>query len=497
MGLARVVFAMSRDGLLPRWLSKTTKRTTPVRLQIIGGTAVAVVAGLHRRSSMLEEMINIGTLSAFVIVSIGISCCARSAPTSALLPGAVVAVSPDPVGRALPVADAQPRAHLDALRVWLSSASRSTSPTAAATRAWALAEKAAVEGAFMTRVHRAAGLIGNAAGATSAAHRIGYVRATCHARRQARRRPRNGRCDAARRRPGWHDRLLPGRRPTLRAASANRHTVTLGRPAPPPSSILEHSPALAHAPSGSAGLFHTAILFDTQAALAASLYSVARHAPGTFTGSADHLVSQAFYFTDPEGNGVELYWDRDRSDWSWVHGQVEMDDPLPRPQPVPRRPPHRRGSRRPASALSAARASANPPLRWGMSTTARELLRRHARLRPTAAVGNPAALRCRRAAPPPHGHERLELAPEPGRACPHSASAAYDIVVPDGRRARRPGRAPRRTTASSVQDDGTHVELDDPWNNRLFVARRAPRRGVSGAFPLHIRSSARPRPPSV
>ncbi len=51
---------------------------------------------------------------------------------------------------------------------------------------------------------------------------------------------------------------------------------------------------------------------------------MARLAPGTFTGSADHLVSKAFYFTDPEGNGVELYWDRDRTQWSWVHGQIEM-----------------------------------------------------------------------------------------------------------------------------------------------------------------------------
>lgn len=36
-------------------------------------------------------------------------------------------------------------------------------------------------------------------------------------------------------------------------------------------------------------------------------------------------MSRAFYFNDPEGNGVELYWDRDRTEWSWVHGQVEMD----------------------------------------------------------------------------------------------------------------------------------------------------------------------------
>ncbi|QAY70149.1 VOC family protein [Xylanimonas protaetiae] len=88
--------------------------------------------------------------------------------------------------------------------------------------------------------------------------------------------------------------------------------------------VLEHAPGLRHASPGEAGLFHTAILFDTQAALAAAVASVATRAPGTFTGSADHLVSQAFYFTDPEGNGVELYWDRDRSLWSWTHGQVEM-----------------------------------------------------------------------------------------------------------------------------------------------------------------------------
>lgn len=89
--------------------------------------------------------------------------------------------------------------------------------------------------------------------------------------------------------------------------------------------ILEHAPELRRASPRDAGLFHTAIVFNTESALAAAVASVARHAPGTFTGSADHLVSKAFYFTDPEGNGVELYWDRDRTAWSWTHGQVEMD----------------------------------------------------------------------------------------------------------------------------------------------------------------------------
>ena len=89
--------------------------------------------------------------------------------------------------------------------------------------------------------------------------------------------------------------------------------------------ILEHKPEMRHAGPREAGLFHTAILFPTEAALAQAVYSVAQKYPHTFTGSADHLVSKAFYFNDPENNGVELYWDRDRSQWSWVHGSIEMD----------------------------------------------------------------------------------------------------------------------------------------------------------------------------
>jgi catechol 2,3-dioxygenase len=110
---------------------------------------------------------------------------------------------------------------------------------------------------------------------------------------------------------------------TLDVLSQHGDTAVLGRNGVP-TLILAHAPELKSPAPKSAGLYHTAILFDTQAALAAAVYSAATMAPGTFTGSADHLVSQAFYFTDPEGNGVELYWDRDRSEWSWTHGQVEM-----------------------------------------------------------------------------------------------------------------------------------------------------------------------------
>lgn len=100
-------------------------------------------------------------------------------------------------------------------------------------------------------------------------------------------------------------------------------SAILGRDAEP-TLILQHAPELKHAGENEAGLFHTAFLFDTKAQLAWAVASVASKHPGSFTGSADHLVSQAFYFDDPENNGVELYWDRDRTQWSWNHGQVEM-----------------------------------------------------------------------------------------------------------------------------------------------------------------------------
>ena len=87
---------------------------------------------------------------------------------------------------------------------------------------------------------------------------------------------------------------------------------------------LTHAPDLRLPSRRDAGLFHTAILFDDAAGLAASLAStLARYQP-LYQGSADHLVSRAFYFSDPEGNGVELYVDRPRDEWTWRDGQVEM-----------------------------------------------------------------------------------------------------------------------------------------------------------------------------
>ncbi|HSK33250.1 MAG TPA: VOC family protein [Propionicimonas sp.] len=89
--------------------------------------------------------------------------------------------------------------------------------------------------------------------------------------------------------------------------------------------VLRHRPDLPKGERRSAGLFHTALLHPDAAMLATVLASVARRTPELYTGSGDHLVSQAFYLDDPEGNGVELYVDRPRDQWGWNGNQVLMD----------------------------------------------------------------------------------------------------------------------------------------------------------------------------
>jgi catechol 2,3-dioxygenase len=67
-------------------------------------------------------------------------------------------------------------------------------------------------------------------------------------------------------------------------------------------------------PPGTTGLYHVALLYPTRAALADALRRLT--AAGVhLDGAADHGVSEALYLRDPDGNGVELYWDRPRDQW--------------------------------------------------------------------------------------------------------------------------------------------------------------------------------------
>lgn len=80
----------------------------------------------------------------------------------------------------------------------------------------------------------------------------------------------------------------------------------------------------ARPPRGTTGLYHTAFVFPDRASLGAA-YKRALEAGVRIEGAADHGVSEAIYFTDPDGNGVEIYRDRDRADWPrGADGGLEM-----------------------------------------------------------------------------------------------------------------------------------------------------------------------------
>jgi catechol 2,3-dioxygenase len=77
-------------------------------------------------------------------------------------------------------------------------------------------------------------------------------------------------------------------------------------------------------PRGTSGLFHLAILVPSRADLARALQRVAE-AGWRLSGASDHLVSEALYLSDPEGNGIEIYRDRPREEWPVRDGVLQMD----------------------------------------------------------------------------------------------------------------------------------------------------------------------------
>ena len=87
---------------------------------------------------------------------------------------------------------------------------------------------------------------------------------------------------------------------------------------------LEGDPSAPPRPGRSTGLFHQAILVPERADLAVALRRVI-DAGWRFTGASDHLVSEALYLDDPEGNGIEIYRDRPRDEWRRdASGALEM-----------------------------------------------------------------------------------------------------------------------------------------------------------------------------
>lgn len=250
----------------------------------------------------------------------------------------------------------------------------------------------------------------------------------------------------------------------LDVLAAVDESVTLGRGATPVV-ILRHSPHLRHAGPGEAGLFHTAILFDTQEALAAAVNSVARTRPGRFTGSSDHLVSKAFYFDDPEGNGVELYWDRDRTQWSWTHGQIEMATLYLDPNKFLREHLTEPGMDNPRMGDVVV---GHVHLSVGDTASAREFYVDRLGFEATARLGEDALFV---SAGKYHHHMAMNVWKSRGAGPrqPALGLGQVDIIVADSddvgaltERMEHYGLRPR--------DDGRTVTVDDPWANRVHVS---------------------------
>lgn len=254
---------------------------------------------------------------------------------------------------------------------------------------------------------------------------------------------------------------------TLQVLAESASSVTLGR-GTTPVLILESAPELKHAGPHDAGLFHTAILFDTERALAAAVYSVARTHPGSFTGSSDHLVSKAFYFNDPEGNGVELYWDRARSEWSWAHGSVEMSTLYLDPNLFLQEHLTEVVVENPVDGRAVV---GHVHLSVGDTATAREFYVNRLGFETTIEIPGQAVFV---SAGKYHHHMAMNVwnSRGAGRRARTLGLGQVDIVVPS---ADDVGALTERMSHFGVatRDDGRTVAFDDPWSNQIRVSATA------------------------
>lgn len=114
----------------------------------------------------------------------------------------------------------------------------------------------------------------------------------------------------------------------LRVLNRASGTLTLTADGAVPLVLLAERPGARPRPARTTGLYHFAILVPSRAELARSLRRLAEMRY-PLTGASDHLVSEALYLDDPDGNGIEIYRDRPRAEWPRHNGQIQMAvDPL-------------------------------------------------------------------------------------------------------------------------------------------------------------------------
>ncbi|MGP9816124.1 VOC family protein [Glutamicibacter sp. 363] len=228
---------------------------------------------------------------------------------------------------------------------------------------------------------------------------------------------------------------------------------------------LQSAPELQLPAAGEAGLFHTALLFETQADLAATVLSAAQFDQSRFVGSSDHLVSEAFYFTDPEGNGIELYWDRPREAWSWSDGQVAMDTVHLDPNVF-------LNSHLSEQAIAAQRTAeaeiGHVHLQVGDVATARAFYVNTLGFDETTSLGNQALFV---SAGGYHHHMAMNVWNSRG-AGPRKDTLGLGEVLINVPTEEEVGKLAERLSFAKVENHHTGAELRfmDPWNNQLRVA---------------------------
>jgi catechol 2,3-dioxygenase len=136
----------------------------------------------------------------------------------------------------------------------------------------------------------------------------------------------------------------------LRELERDGSTVRLGPEGGPVILELTGHPDAPRRPHGTTGLYHFAVLVPGRADLGQALRRVIESG-WRFTGASDHLVSEALYLNDPEGNGIEIYRDRPREEWArsdegviqmatlpldldGVLGEIEAAEPVPALMPA-------------------------------------------------------------------------------------------------------------------------------------------------------------------
>ncbi|WP_404313200.1 VOC family protein [Agrococcus terreus] len=230
--------------------------------------------------------------------------------------------------------------------------------------------------------------------------------------------------------------------------------------------VLEEAPDLRGPNPSDAGLFHTAILYPTHAALAAAIVRMSQQPGVRFAGTGDHAVSEAFYFADPDGNGVELYVDRPRETWTWRDGHVHMTTEYIDPNAFVQQ--HlERGAFGVAQTAPVGATVGHVHLQVGDVATARDFYVDALGFAETAALGNTALFV---SAGGYHHHMAMNVwnSRGAGRRVDSLGLGRVEIAVPD---AEALGAARERLTARgvAVADDGAAIRFEDPWANRITL----------------------------